>query len=436
MPQLIALAERPADAVLFRMPSRDVTAGTFAADASRLAATLPDAPHVANLCTGRYAFAVGFAAALLRGQVSLLTSDRSADRLQALQARFPGVIAVTDGPDALPMPGVTVQPPGTTSAALPAIEGSQLAALVFTSGSTGQPTVHAKRWGALAQRSRDAGMAFALADDAPATMVATVPPQHMYGFETTVLLPLHAACAAWCGPAFYPADVRDALAQTPGPRVLVTTPLQLRALLSAATDLPPLSRVISATAPLDGAMAAAAEAQWHTSVSEIFGATEIGSIASRRTAAGAGWTLYPGVRLVAAGADMLVEAEYAESTVLDDVVEMLPGGGFHLLGRRSDLVKLGGRRASLAGLNRELAAVAGVEDGVFLPPEADDHRAAARMIAFVVAPDAGAAAILAALRSRIDPVFLPRRIVHVDRLPRNEFGKLPAAALQSLREAC
>ena len=422
--------------MLFRLPGRDITAAAFAADVRRLAAALPNAAYAANVCTGRYAFAVGFAAALLRGQVSLLTSDRSADRLQALHSRFPDSIALTDSTDALPMPSVRVLPPGAATAAMPGIDGGQLAALVFTSGSTAQPTAHAKSWGALTQRSRDAGLAFGLDADAPATLVATVPPQHMYGFETTVLLPLHASCAAWCGPGFYPADVREALDRTPAPRVLVTTPLQLRALLAASADLPPLNRIISATAPLDGAMADAAERRWDTIVSEIFGATETGSIASRRTTDGPDWTPYPGVRLVASGPEMLVQADDTEDVVLDDAVEMLPGGAFRLLGRRGDLVKLGGRRASLAGLNRELAAVEGVEDGVFLPPDADDHRAAARMIAFVVAPGAEATAILAALRTRIDPVFLPRRIVHVERLPRNELGKLPVAALQTLREAC
>ena len=241
--------------------------------------------------------------------------------------------------------------------------------------------------------------------------------------------------SACCGPAFYPADIRDALADAPGPRVLVTTPLQLRALLAAASDLPALARIISATAPLDGGMADAAERRWDTTVSEIFGATELGSIASRRTTAGPDWTPYPGVRLVEAEGGILVQARHAGDALLDDLVALLPGGGFRLLGRRSDLVKMGGRRASLAGLNRELAAVAGVEDGVFVPPDDDDRRAVARMTAFVVAPGADPAAILAALRRGIDPVFLPRRVVQVDRLPRNELGKLPAAALRALRDA-
>ncbi len=427
-----ALTDRPASAVLFRLPGRDVTAGMFAADAVRLAAALPAAAHAVNWCTGRYAFAVGFAAALLRGLPSLLTNDRSPHRLAQLATQFPDAVALTDSPGSLPFQAVAVPPPGNGIAASPRVPCSQLAAVVFTSGSTGEPVAHAKAWGALAARSRAAGLAFALDPADPVTVVGTVPPQHMYGFETTLLLPLHAPAAAWCGPAFYPADIRAALQGVPPGRLLVTTPLQLRTLLADGTDLPPLAGIISATAPLDPAMAEAAERRWSTAVHEIFGATEVGSIASRRTTGGAEWTPYPSVRLSNEADTLLVQADAAPPTQLDDTVELLACGRFRLLGRRTDLVKLGGRRASLAGLNRELAAVPGVEDGVFVPPPADDHRASARMTALVVAPDASSQAILAELRGRIDPLFLPRRIVHVDRLPRNELGKLAMTALRRM----
>ncbi|PIQ13537.1 MAG: beta-hydroxyacyl-ACP dehydratase, partial [Hydrogenophilales bacterium CG18_big_fil_WC_8_21_14_2_50_58_12] len=52
--------------------------------------------------------------------------------------------------------------------------------------------------------------------------------------------------------------------------------------------------------------------------------------------------------------------------------------------------------------------------------------------ACVVAPGMAAAALLAALRERIDPVFLPRPLLFVDALPRNSTGKLPRTALQAL----
>jgi acyl-coenzyme A synthetase/AMP-(fatty) acid ligase len=53
----------------------------------------------------------------------------------------------------------------------------------------------------------------------------------------------------------------------------------------------------------------------------------------------------------------------------------------------------------------------------------------------VVAPNLDAARVLKELRQRIDPVFLPRPLLFVARLPRNTTGKLPQQALRSLAAA-
>jgi acyl-coenzyme A synthetase/AMP-(fatty) acid ligase len=49
--------------------------------------------------------------------------------------------------------------------------------------------------------------------------------------------------------------------------------------------------------------------------------------------------------------------------------------------------------------------------------------------ALVVAPELEEAAVLAALREVVDPVYLPRPLKRVAALPRNATGKLPRAAL-------
>jgi acyl-coenzyme A synthetase/AMP-(fatty) acid ligase len=120
---------------------------------------------------------------------------------------------------------------------------------------------------------------------------------------------------------------------------------------------------------------------------------------------------------------------------LADAVEPLADGRFRLLGRRSDVVKLGGRRASLAELNRLLAEVEGVQDGVFVAPEDLESNPAARLTAYVVAPGRSAEEILGALRGRMDPIFLPRPVVMVRALPRDRLGKLTRSALAELRRA-
>src|SRR5271166_122895 len=437
------LACRAPDDAVFRLKDRIVIAAMFLAMANRLADELPAGEHMVNLCHDRLQFTVALAAALLRGQVSLLTSDRTPDRLCTLADRFSGLYSLSDDPALIsPLRHHLFRPQSawadTGEHANPEIPASRLAAVVFTSGSTGEPVAHHKHWGTLAERSIDAAARFGMTESCPASIVGMVPPHHMYGFETTVLLPLHAPASAWCGAAFYPEDVAAALRAVPAPRVLVTTPLQIRALLHASIELPPLARIISATAPLFPDVAAAAERRWDTRVFEIFGATEVGSIASRRTVEGDVWTTYPRVRVSHSAiavdpAETLVSGPFAEPLELSDVIETLDPNHFRLLGRRADMIKLGGRRASLADLNRILTGIEGVLDGQFVAPEDLDCHPTDRLQVFVVAPERSADDILTALRGRIDPPFLPRRVTRVDELPRNDVGKLTDQALGALR---
>jgi acyl-coenzyme A synthetase/AMP-(fatty) acid ligase len=51
---------------------------------------------------------------------------------------------------------------------------------------------------------------------------------------------------------------------------------------------------------------------------------------------------------------------------------------------------------------------------------------------FVVAPTLDDRRLRAALRARVDAIFLPRPLVFLDRLPRNPTGKLLRADLQAL----
>ena len=424
--------------MLFRLRDEVITTATFLAMAHQLANELPAGKYVVNLCPDRLHFALGLAAALLRGQASLLTSDRSPERLRALQERYPGLYSLSNDQAAtnpLPHHHFRAQPRRScpSDSDNPDIPASRLASIVFTSGSTGEPVGHEKSWGALVERSLDAAACFGMTQAQPASIIGMVPPQHMYGFETTVLLPLHAPASTWCGAAFYPEDVASALRAVPAPRVLVTTPLQIRALLQNSTELAPLERVISATAPLFPDMAAAAELRWKTQVFEIFGATEVGSIASRRTVDGDIWTTYPQVCVRENQEDAVVTGPFAIPHALSDVVEMLDERHFRLVGRRADLIKLAGRRASLAELNRILIGIEGVLDGQFVAPDDLDRRPTARLLVFVVAPERSADEILADLRGQIDPPFLPRRVIRVEELPRNEVGKLTDQALGALQ---
>jgi acyl-coenzyme A synthetase/AMP-(fatty) acid ligase len=70
-------------------------------------------------------------------------------------------------------------------------------------------------------------------------------------------------------------------------------------------------------------------------------------------------------------------------------------------------------------------AVPGVTDAVVFQPEDPTAGPVQRLAALAVADGFTDADVLAGLAGEIDPVFLPRPLVLVSRLPRNEVGKLP-----------
>jgi hypothetical protein len=88
------------------------------------------------------------------------------------------------------------------------------------------------------------------------TMVATVPPQHSYGFESTVLLALLGGASFDAGRPFYPADIAQALQAVPRAARPGHHALPPEDAAAGRRALPPVDLVLSATAPLSPQLAA------------------------------------------------------------------------------------------------------------------------------------------------------------------------------------
>jgi acyl-coenzyme A synthetase/AMP-(fatty) acid ligase len=258
----------------------------------------------------------------------------------------------------------------------------------------------------------------------------------MYGFESTVLLALQSGNAFSAERPFYPADICACLEAAPRPRALISTPVHLRTLLAADTRLPEVDLIVSATAPLPLELAHEVEQRFGAELIEIYGSTETGQIATRRTARSNVWRLWPGVELSTTPELTFAEGGHVEQrTALCDVIEITGPDEFLLHGRTADLVNIAGKRSSFAYLNQRLNSIPGVLDGAFFLRDEDEAGAGAtrvaRLAAVVVAPDWTPAALTERLRETIDAVFLPRPLLLVDRLPRNATGKLPQQALRA-----
>lgn len=428
------LGHRSGDAIAAFRGARPVTADALLAEVARAAAALPDASHVLNLCADRHRFAVMLLAAVARGQVTLLPPTTTPNVIGALRDFAPDAYFIADDPALeveLPRFDLAHVADVAPWSEAPRIPADREVACLFTSGSTGEPQPSFKTWGALVRDVLAEAARFGIGPGH--AVLGTVPPQHMYGFESTVLLPLASGAALTSERPYYPADIDAAIGRLPAPRALFTTPFHLRAWLGSE-DPAPVEMIVSATAPLSVELAREAEARTGAVLNEIYGCTEAGQIATRRPTAGSDWKLYEGLRLREHDGRAIVSGGHVEVPVeLQDVIEARPDGmHFALHGRFGDMVNVAGKRNSLGYLNHQLLQVEGVADGVFFVPEEREEDGVTRLTAFVVAPALTVAQVMAALRERIDPAFLPRPLVKVDALPRALTGKLPRDALRAL----
>ena len=444
----------------------------YLADVAALAARLPPAGPVLAMTSDRYRFALSLGAALARGQFNLLPPNHAPDTMRRLRDEFRTAYLLAERPvpdarvaaagivpgagdladpvhaaQAVFGPSVTLfapddSAPVASNLPVPGIAPDQVVAHVLTSGSTGTSVPHPKAWELLVVNARAEArrMADFLARRSIAglNLVGTVPAHHMYGFESTVLVAMLAGAAFAAERPFFPAEIVDSLRRLPSPRALVTTPFHLKTLLDSGLPVPRVDLIVCATAPLSPQLALRAEEALGGPLMEIYGCTEAGQVATRRTTSGSGWRTYDGLTVEASGAQAIVRGGHVpQPTPLADVIEVLDATHFELLGRSNDLINVAGKRGSLSHLNFHLNSIEGVRDGAFWLPDVGPVRHGevedvVRLVAFVVGSDVTRERLHAELRARIDPAFLPRRVVHVESLPRDPTGKLPAGRLEEL----
>lgn len=416
---------------------RPVRYATFLQHVHQVARALPERDFAVNLCEDRYLFLVSFVAVILRRQTNLLPASKLPAIVNETKSDYTNSYILSDDENIdagfLVSSKNLINSDTASSFEEILVDADQVVAVVFTSGSTGKPMPNIKTWGALYHGARLAIQRFKFCKKNVQAIVATVPPQHMYGLETSIVIPLLSAVATICATTFYPADVEAAVKGIAGKCVLVTTPIHLKAFVEAKLDSQNIEYVISATAAMPLDLAEKTENRLKTKLYEIYGASEFGSIASRRTLNESVWTLYDEMQLIShENGDDVIGPQLKTEIALHDRVDVKDAQHFELIGRNTDLVKIAGKRISLGELNQKLAGIDGVLDGVFFLPQDQEGKHSQRLTAFVVAPGLEKQVIIDELKKRIDPVFLPRPLLLVDELPRNSIGKLPRIVLNDI----
>ncbi len=411
----------------------------FIGQALRLAEQLPAGKFAINLCENRYLFTLAFCAAIIKQQTTLLPQNRAEATQTSLFEQYADAYVLHDGaaviaPDVPHLNINTLNLVGAPCRDIPQIDAEFLAAIAFTSGSTGQPKANLKPWRTLVESSLINARFMLPASDQCYSVLATVPAQHMWGLETSVLLPLFSELCVVDSRPLFPQDIQQQLALLAQPRLLISTPVHLRAMALSGLTFPPVAQMLCATAPLTASLALRIEELFEGELREVFGCSEVGSMACRRTAQQEIWRLFDGLCFSPAEAGdggEISAAHLPASQMLTDRIEWLGAQQFRLLGRSDDMIEIAGKRGSLQEMNTILLSAPGVADGVvFLPDVTPEHKVV-RPIALVVAPELSRDTLVAHFAKYLDPVFIPRPLLIVKQLPREENGKLPRSKLLS-----
>lgn len=325
------------------------------------------------------------------------------------------------------------------------LQGTRL--VVYTSGSSGEPSAIGKHLGQIESEVRNLQAAFGARFEAEPTVYSTVSHQHIYGLLFFTFWPLAAGRPFETARLVYPEQMAARLGERTS--VLVSSPAHLKRLPDSIDWTPASScllSIFSSGGPLPPESAHSASELLGHSPTEVYGSSETGGIAWRQRALhGDRWQALPGVQwrlqdeLLCVRSAHLPDAEEWWETA--DRAKPLDDGGFVLLGRVDRIVKIEEKRVSLTAVEAALAAGPDIAEARALLLGTDG---AAKLAVVAVPSEAGWQALQAegkrafnerlraALLKSLERVALPRRFRYVKALPVNSQGKSTEALLAAL----
>lgn len=399
-----------------------------------------------------YAIAVGVFAILHAGGQAILPANLQAGHLWEVAKAADGVLtdgmAVASTGHSLslfdPAEAEDVPPLGP-------IDPDTAEIVLHTSGTTGAPASICKPLRCFEAELASQSHVF---DPVPGkTVIATVPPYHIYGLLFRILWPLATNRPFSTDTVSYPEELMFAAKAHEG-CMFVSSPAFLKRALPVL-DLDRLRRglgpVFSSGGLLPPPVAAAYNADLAHPVIEVFGSTETGGIAYRSVLDESNpppWHPLPDVEVTT---DPETEVLSVRSPFMPDATwfqagdraQIDPDGRFVLKGRADRIVKVEEERVSLPELEQRLSESPAVS-AAHVVLLAGDHEKR-QVIGAVIEPSDHGWALLSAdgrqavrsslldvLRPHLAAVVLPRKWRFVTRIPEDDRGKTSNAALAAL----
>ncbi len=395
----------------------------------------PGEPGLCLALDNKALVAAALLAALAGGPPLLLPHTLSAQGLEQLQERTGCTVALVDRYRPLPaaMQAVFVEPPAKPLSWHDQ-DGQAEAELlrIFTGGSTGTPQIWSKT--AINLFCEGFFLARHFRVDGGDTILATIPPYHIYGLLYSVIMPLLAGATVIEETPSFPNEIVATVRQHHA-TILAAVPAHYRVLRDKALGL---RLAFSSAGMLDREDAEEFAIHNPQGIVEVYGSTETGGIATRIRARGEEqftpfslihWKRFDGRLAVASpylSPELSVDGDGYFLT--NDRIEVTKEAGFLLKGRIDAITKVGGKRVDLDEICRLIKGMETVVDCyvIALPePSGREHR----ICAVVEGDQVDCQGLLKTLGLSLEPYALPKRLKKVDKIPMTGSGKYDRDAI-------
>jgi len=308
---------------------------------------------------------------------------------------------------------------------------------LFTGGSTGKPRVWSKSPRNLFAEAFYLKEKFSLSDQD--IFVATVPPYHIYGLLFSVLVPFVAHARVLPDIYTFPQEIIS-ITKKHKASVLVSVPIHYRALKVDNLLLPSLKVAFSSSGPLDRSDGLHFYKKTGLGITEIYGSTETGGIASRSISEHTdSWKPFDAVSWKLTGSRLSVKSDFTSPEMERDPDGFCPTGDeagedkenrFVLLGRADGIVKVAGKRVDLLDVQNKIKTLPTVSDAVVVAFPTDKGRES--VIAAVVACDLTETHLKKLLMDMLEPYAVPRRVKIVSSIARTATGKIDRRRIEKI----
>jgi acyl-coenzyme A synthetase/AMP-(fatty) acid ligase len=265
---------------------------------------------------------------------------------------------------------------------------------------------------------------------------AVIPMSHSYGFSNLLTPLMVRGVALALSSDRLPRAIMANLSAS-GATVFPGMPVFYQAFLELVEtpDLPNLRLCISAGAPLPLSVAKRFNEKFGLPIHSFYGSSECGGICydprPNGTEEGFVGTSMLGVELEPIASDAVGDGYFpdpdpeklSDGVFVPDDLLTKTSDGWKLVGRKSDLINVAGKKVNPAEVEAELLAVPGIREAiVFGRTSSLRHQEVAACV--VANSDLSEKELLQVCRKRLSGWQVPKRIFVLDQLPVNERGKV------------